>query len=892
MDLKNVVPSLNLYNWDWPIITRQLPRSARQAGVRRRHPARRRAAVDPVRRLHHRGRLREGLGARAQRVRRRGRRGRASRCCSTTSTSGRGARVQRAIIDKNVRVPDGDHIGHDLARDSLRYTVSEGGRDGGPEGERHPAHALAKLLTHASAAAPIALCLPRPLLPAAAREPLDRSGAARAVGGAVSRLERAHPRRVLPRQRVRAHPRQRGPHRGDRQQLRAHVVQLRADAGALDRAATIRRSRRGCATADAAQRRRLGQRRRDRAGVRAPDRAAVQRRATRARSWCGACTTSTAASGTRAEGLWLPETGGVARDAGDADRARRALHDPRARADRGGAGARRARTGRRSTATRVDTGPRLPLAAPRRLGPARSRSACSTGRCRARSRSARPPTAPRACWTRSRRRPIARSVTGPRLVLCASDGELWGHHKKFADLTLAFATRVEAAAPRDRGDEPGRLPGAPPADLGGAAGRGARRRGDRLELRRTGSAAGSATAAATWAATERRQPGLARAAAPGAGRRARRGGRVCTRTRRAICSAIRGRRATRYGAVVDDPPPVRDRALAAFALPRWTTGGEKARLTARRLLELQRATLLMYASCGWFFDDIAGLEGALVIRMGAHALDLLAELGGQAADAAGAGRSSRRRRATAASREPAPTSSAAWRAIASRSRTRSRARRWRTWSARRAVNVGWDRGAVAGQGRDAGGGAARSRASQRSATAAHVRSGAVEMMGYNGAGGVGRRDGREGRGRAADPGRPGRGDARGAGHGGASVAAAGACADAKVLALDGRGGARAAARRRNARGRRAPRRPDARVAGRARRDAVRGEAAAGGRAGTISSRFPTRRPSGACSRSACGRFAHRAGRARRCARSRKKSGSPRQVASPARVSRGIWCRRT
>ena len=35
-------------------------------------------------------------------------------------------------------------------------------------------------------------------------------------------------------------------------------------------------------------------------------------------------------------------------------------------------------------------------------------------------------------------------AAGQRLVLCASDGELWGHHKKFSDLTLAFATRVEA----------------------------------------------------------------------------------------------------------------------------------------------------------------------------------------------------------------------------------------------------------------------------------------------------------------------------------------------------------------------------------------------------------------------------------------------------------------
>ena len=35
--------------------------------------------------------------------------------------------MQRAIIDKNVRVADGDHIGHDLARDAIRHHVSDGG---------------------------------------------------------------------------------------------------------------------------------------------------------------------------------------------------------------------------------------------------------------------------------------------------------------------------------------------------------------------------------------------------------------------------------------------------------------------------------------------------------------------------------------------------------------------------------------------------------------------------------------------------------------------------------------------------------------------------------------------------------------------------------------------
>jgi hypothetical protein len=108
-----------------------------------------------------------------------------------------------------------------------------------------------------------------------------------------------------------------------------------------------------------------------------------------------------------------------------------------------------------------------------------------------------------------------------------------------------------------------------------------------------------------------------------------------------------------YGDVVDEPVPVRDRLLVALGRPALAGGGERTRARALRLLELQRATLLMYASCGWFFDDIAGLEGSLVIRMGAHALDLLREAGGtppvQAVlDALAEGRSNRREAGTGA----------------------------------------------------------------------------------------------------------------------------------------------------------------------------------------------------------------------------------------------------
>ena len=53
------------------------------------------------------------------------------------------------------------------------------------------------------------------------------------------------------------------------------------------------------------------------------------------------------------------------------------------------------------------------------------------------------------------------------------------------------------------------------------------------------------------------------------------------------------------------------------------------RASALGLLELQRNALLMYTSCGWFFDDPAGLETRQVLRYAARAVELAEEhLGG------------------------------------------------------------------------------------------------------------------------------------------------------------------------------------------------------------------------------------------------------------------------
>ena len=49
---------------------------------------------------------------------------------------------------------------------------------------------------------------------------------------------------------------------------------------------------------------------------------------------------------------------------------------------------------------------------------------------------------------------------------------------------------------------------------------------------------------------------------------------------------------------------------------------------AIQLLEFQHQLLLMFTSCGWFFDDIGGIESRVVLRHAARAIELWETLGG------------------------------------------------------------------------------------------------------------------------------------------------------------------------------------------------------------------------------------------------------------------------
>jgi len=51
-------------------------------------------------------------------------------------------------------------------------------------------------------------------------------------------------------------------------------------------------------------------------------------------------------------------------------------------------------------------------------------------------------------------------------------------------------------------------------------------------------------------------------------------------------------------------------------------------ITVLKLLELQRHTLLMYTSCGWFFDELSGIETVQVIQYAGRAVQLAQELFG------------------------------------------------------------------------------------------------------------------------------------------------------------------------------------------------------------------------------------------------------------------------
>src|SRR5262249_4271648 len=58
--------------------------------------------------------------------------------------------------------------------------------------------------------------------------------------------------------------------------------------------------------------------------------------------------------------------------------------------------------------------------------------------------------------------------------------------------------------------------------------------------------------------------------------------------------------------------------------------GRADRVSVWKLLELQRHAMLMYTSCGWFFDELSGIETVQVIQYASRVVQLAEELFGEA----------------------------------------------------------------------------------------------------------------------------------------------------------------------------------------------------------------------------------------------------------------------
>ncbi|MDB4960216.1 MAG: Alpha-amylase/alpha-mannosidase [Myxococcales bacterium] len=76
-------------------------------------------------------------------------------------------------------------------------------------------------------------------------------------------------------------------------------------------------------------------------------------------------------------------------------------------------------------------------------------------------------------------------------------------------------------------------------------------------------------------------------------------------------------------------PASRDRFLADHASHALSPD---ERVRALSLMEMTRHAMLMYTSCGWFFDDLSGIETVQCIQYAARAAELLGDSGGPAVE--------------------------------------------------------------------------------------------------------------------------------------------------------------------------------------------------------------------------------------------------------------------
>ena len=190
----------------------------------------------------------------------------------------------------------------------------------------------------------------------------------------------------------------------------------------------------------------------------------------------------------------------------------------------------------------------------------------------------------------------SRAGSTPRLVTVATDGETYGHHHRFGEIALAWVLDELARRPNVRVENCAAVLARRPAER-------------EVKL----------MAPSSWSCEHGVERWRADCGCRMAPERATQQ-RWRAQLRQAL-DWLAGELHTRFeregAGIFRDPWAARDAYDPHPHRPDARPAGR-----AGELLELERNALRMFTSCGWFFDDIAGLESVQVLKYAARAIEL------------------------------------------------------------------------------------------------------------------------------------------------------------------------------------------------------------------------------------------------------------------------------
>jgi len=214
--------------------------------------------------------------------------------------------------------------------------------------------------------------------------------------------------------------------------------------------------------------------------------------------------------------------------------------------------------------------------------------------------------------------PFSPEAERPQLLHVATDGENYGHHKKFGELSLAHAlTQVLPQSGFTITNYAAFLEVAPPQMM--------------VELVVGERGEGSSWSCAHGVKRWKEDCGCATGGLPGWQQKWRAPLKNAIDYLNSRLAEIFEQEGQKY---FRDPWSARNAYIEVIinrdleVIAKFFAREGKPRLTrddwvpALRLLEMQRHALLMYTSCGWFFADLAGLETLQVLKYAARALQL------------------------------------------------------------------------------------------------------------------------------------------------------------------------------------------------------------------------------------------------------------------------------